>query len=118
MEFRETYDIAYEMINKAGEKFREDMVLNDTQFLMLESVCAIVDNLINDFECESVEVTADETNGDLRIKVVCFEMVIRESEHYFYELLKMVNGVHFTKHGDDDLAIEFILSNMWVKVSE
>lgn len=118
MAFEGTYELASEIIDKTEEKFRSCMVLNDSRYLGLEAICAEIDKMVTDFGGESVEVTADEMTGDMRIKVICFEIVIRDSDHYFYDLLKMVNGVHFTKTGEDSLAVEFILSDMWVRVDE
>lgn len=114
MSYKRCYDSMIELVEEASEKFGEGSILNETKFDSLKYVCNAIDRFIEEFECESYEVSVDETEKRFTIEVVTDEVVFEYGRsNEFFSLIQFLSSFSFSKKGADCIRIVMNIDNMW-----
>lgn len=117
MGFNKTFETVDDVITAIGDKMPENTILNDARYLELQEICEQVDMFVDSFDGIAIDVSADEDDDSVEIKIICPDVVIRDRNHAFYSFLHDIDGATFSKDGEN-LAICFIVTDVWIRVDE
>lgn len=108
-----THDIAEMVIDEAVEQFAGKWVVSDDKRNHFKNVCSVIDQIVSEFECESTEVFIDDETLDLRISIVCPDIVLEYGRtHPFFTLIQHTKSFAFSAAGDS-LQIDFVFAGLW-----
>ena len=108
-----TYDVVEMVVDEATEQFGEYWTLPKEKRHNLKANCGLVDRLVREFDCESVEADIDDESLKLTISVVCPDIVLEYGRtHPFFTLIQRTESFRFTAV-DDSLQIDFVFDNLW-----
>lgn len=114
MEYKGCYESVMELVAEASKEFGEQFTLNNEKANTLEYICEAVDKLVEDVDCESVDVSVDEVTKQLTIEVVCDEVIFEHGRsHEFFKLIQMLSSFSFSKKGREFIRIALNIDNMW-----
>ena len=117
MDFNSCRDEVMSFIDEASKDFGSQYALNKEKFGKLDAVCDGVDKLIEDFDCEYFDVSADDITKQFTIAVVCDEMILEHGRsHEFFKLIQMLTSFSFTKKGRSSVCVTLNIDNMWERV--
>lgn len=109
------FDVVEMVVEEASRQFTPLFRENAERKGVLKEYCAAIDELAEDFNGESFEVSVDDIKMTISIKLECPDILIQSKEHPFYELVKRSTELHVS-HGDgDNLAVEFVFPSIWEK---
>lgn len=110
-----TYHIVEMVLDEATEQFRERWVVPAIQREKLKTDCALIDQLVYEFDCESAEADVDDDTLKLRISIVCPDMVLEYGRtHPFFTIIQHVESFCISAVGDS-VQIDFIFAGLWEK---
>lgn len=108
-----TYDITEMVVDEATEQFGGKWVVPEDKRNHLKDVCSIIDRIVSEFDCESAEASIDDDTLDLRISVVCPDIVLEYGRtHPFFTLIQHTKSFAFSAAGDS-LQIDFVFAGLW-----
>lgn len=114
MEYTGCYSSAVELIEEASQEFGNGYILNDAKYDSLKYICEAVDNLVEEIDCESVNVSVNEATKQFTIEVVCDEVIFEQGRsNGFFKLIQMLNSFSFSKKGKEFIRIALNIDNMW-----
>lgn len=114
MEYKGCYSSAVELIKEASQEFGDRVSLNEAKFDSLKLVCEEVDNLVEEIDCESVDVSINEATKQFTIEVVCDEVIFEHGRsNGFFKLIQMLSSFSFSKKGRSYIRIALNIDNMW-----
>lgn len=109
------FDVVDMVIEEASRQFAPLFRENAERKGILKEYCAALDELAEDFNGESFEVSVDDIEMTISVKLECSDILIQSKEHPFYELVERSTRFNIS-HGDgDNLAVEFIFPSIWEK---
>ncbi len=119
MEYNGCRDAAFDLIDKASDRFGDSYFLNEEKNEKLEKICVLVDEVFQTFDdefgCDALTVDVDETTKDLIFNIVCDEIILQHGRtHKFFELAGLVDAIRFSKARPDSLRIEAVVSGLWL----
>ena len=110
-----TYDVASMLIDEAVEQFGRLWVVTEQKMNELKAICEDLDAVIDEFECESADMSINDDTLDMIIELTCFDMVFSNPGHgAFLSLIRRVNSFGFASDGDS-IKVRFILSGVFDK---
>lgn len=102
------------LINEATEQFGELASLNKERYESLNDICDVIDNLIDETDCKSVEVDVDEKSGQVTITIICDEVVLGQGGCAgFCGMVQLLSSFSFSKEDDNSIRIALIIDDMW-----
>lgn len=114
--FVSTYDIAEMVIEEATRQFKFHWVVPSEKRDTLKKDCELIDQLASEFDCESAEVDVDNETLDIRISVVCPDMVMEYGRtHPFFTIIQHTASFGFSTT-NDSLKVDFVFAGLWEKV--
>lgn len=114
MEYKGCYNSAVELIEEASQEFGDGFMLNKSKFDSLKYVCEMIDNLVEEVDCESVDVSVNEVKKQFTIEVVCDEIIFEHGRsHEFFKTIQMLSSFSFSKKGKEFIRITLNIDNMW-----
>jgi hypothetical protein len=114
MNYTRCYDSMIELVEEASDKFGEGAMLNESKFDSLKYICKVTDRFIEEFECESYEVSVDEIKKRFTIELVCAEVIFENGRsNEFFSLIQLLSSFSFSKKGTDCICIVMNIDNMW-----
>lgn len=114
MEYKGCYNSAVELIEEASQEFGDGFMLNKSKFDSLKLVCEEVDNLVEEIDCESADVSVNEATKQFTIEVVCDEVIFEHGRsNGFFKLIQMLSSFSFSKKGKEFIRITLNIDNMW-----
>ena len=109
-------DIVGMIVDEATKRFSPIMIEDSEKKETLNQYCNVIDNLIEEFDGDSIEVNVDEINMTISIKMFCDEITIETKSHPFYELIKRSLSVNFSyERKDNNMSVEFVFPSIWKK---
>lgn len=112
MSFIRAYDVVSEVVAEACKQFGSRWSIQASAIERINADCTLVDQLVSEFCCESIEATVDE-GMNLHISIVCPDIVVDYgSTHPFFRLIEHTSSFHFSAI-DDSLKIDFVFSGVW-----
>jgi hypothetical protein len=112
MDFAEFRGEIMELVDKATVKFK-DSYKSDEKFETFETACEEIYELVQEFDCECMDVDVDEFTKRLTISLECDEIVLQHGrEHCFFDLVKRTNSFSFSKDGEF-LRVSFDFDGLW-----
>lgn len=113
MDYLNTYDVVEMVVDEATSQFGGSWVVSETKKNQLAESCNIIDSLVEEFDCESTEASVDDDTMQLKVSIICPDMVLEYGrQHPFFLLIKQASGFRFSSIGDS-LKVEFIFSGLW-----
>ena len=106
-----------DLLSEANAEFSPAYRLRENAQERLDKVCELVDEFATELDCESVDVSVNTSNRQLTIMVICDEIILENSSHPFYELIKMLDSFAFSKC-KEFLRIELNIDGLWERSSE
>lgn len=117
MSFISTYDIVEMVVEEAAEQFGGHWFINSVKKKNLKEDCALIDRVVSEFDCESVEADIDDETLKLRVSVICSDIVLEYGRtHPFFTLIQHAELFGFSAV-DDSLRIDFVFDGLWEKRS-
>lgn len=109
------FDVVEMVTEEASRQFSPLFRENAERKSILKEYCAALDEMAEDFNGEAFEVSVDDIEMTISIKLACSDILIQSKEHPFYELVKRSARFNIS-HGDgDNLAVEFVFPSIWEK---
>lgn len=113
MSFVNTYDIVEMIIDEATEQFGGRLVVPENKRKNLQTDCVLIDRLVSEFDCESVEADVNDETLKLRVSIVCPDMVLEYGRtHPFFSLIQHVESFSFSAV-EDSLKVDLIFAGLW-----
>lgn len=116
MDVIKCFDVVSMVVEDATEKFKPLMRLNKERMDILKQYCDAIDSLSEEFDGESFEVEVDEITMEVTLALTCGEIIIEDSNHIFYELIKRSTRYIFSTSKDGELMVKFVFPSLWDKV--
>lgn len=115
MSFVKTYDVVEMVIDEATRQFRNHWVISNAKREILKTDCALIDRLVSEFDCESVEADINNETMKLTVSVVCTDMVLEYGRtHPFFTLIQNAESLSFSAV-EDSLKVDIVFSGLWEK---
>lgn len=108
-----SYDIVTMVIDEAVKHYGNTWALDANMMENLQTSCNIIDRLIPEFDCESIEAGVNDTTMALHIELICPDMILEYGRsHPFFEAIKGVKSIQFSAAGDN-LKINLEFTGLW-----
>lgn len=115
MSFINTYDIVEMVIDEAEDQFHGHWIVSNNTRKDLQTTCGLIDRLVSEFECESVEADIDDETLKLKVSVVCPGMDFEYGRtHPFFTLIRHTESFGFSAVGDS-IRVDFVFAGLWEK---
>ena len=113
MSFVKTYDIVDMVVAEASDRFGSHWQVSEDKLNILKTDCTIIDRLVSDFDCESVEADIDEETMKIKVSITCPDMILEYGRtHPFFTLIKNTESFSFYAEGDS-LKVDFVFAGLW-----
>lgn len=114
MSFIKSFDTISIIVDEARERFHNLWSLNEDKMASIKSYCRDIDILIQDFDCESIEVRVDEDTMDLIVTIDFFDMTLeRGTSNAFMGVIDNVKSFSFRSDKEDTVSLSFVYDGMW-----
>ena len=118
MEYSGCKPFVDEVIEESTKEFGAAYALQPKVRDRLYAACELVDEIVPELDCDTVDVSVNTSNKQFTIMVICDDMVLEHGRtHKFFQLIKMVNSFAFSKCGKESLRIELNIDGLWEKTS-
>lgn len=111
-----TKSILEMIVEEANERFYPTLKLHKEHYNILCQYCDIIDVLNKEFDSESVDIEVNEETLDIIFEIECGDVVIRERNHVFYELIKHTISHGFSATDEGLLKITLVFPGIWEKI--
>lgn len=112
MSFISAYDVVNEVVEETSKQLGSRWNIHRPVLENIKADCTLVDQLVSEFCCESIEASVDE-DMNLCVAIVCPDMVLEYgSTHPFFTLIQHTSSFCFSAI-DDSLKIDFVFSGVW-----
>ena len=114
IEYKNCFEEISALIDKASSELG-GLVLNQARYEELQSICEMVDCLIESVDGERGESSVEIDTVTLSIAVDCPDMVVYDTKKdVFFQIVNATGGnVRFKKVGDDVMRLEFDFHGLW-----
>lgn len=107
------YDIVEMVIDEANDQFGNRWVIPKAKKKNLKTDCILIDRLVSEFDCESIEADISDETLKLRVSIVCPDMVLEYGRtHPFFTLIQHAEAFSFSAV-EDSLKVDFIFADLW-----
>ena len=108
-----TFDIAEMVVDEAVSQHGNCFKVTSQARQNLKTDCALIDRIVSEFDCESVEAEIDDKEMKLTIYIVCPDIVLEYGRtHPFFSLIQHVGSFAFSAV-DDSIRISFTFTGLW-----
>lgn len=108
-----TFDVVDMVLDEAVVQSNGSLIVEDVVLDMLKQECAIVDELIDEFDGESVEASIADNERDLVISLVCPEIVLEYGrKHLFFSLIQQAGQFSFSAFGKNAIRVDLRFFNV------
>lgn len=110
-----TFDVVEMLIDEATEQFRNHWVVSEKHRNSLKASCALIDRLVSEFDCESVEADINDDTLKLTVSIVCPDIVLEYGRtHPFFTLIQNAESFSFSAV-EDSIRVDFVFAGLWEK---
>ena len=114
MSFVKCFDAAAMVIEEAGKRFGPTWRINEQKEQALQSICAGIDAVSDEFDGSMFEVSVDEVTREISIMLVCENIVVRSPWHMFYEIADCTSRFSVNADGEN-ICLKFVFPGIWDK---
>ena len=115
MEFTGYYEFLINKIEEASAELGGSLAPNEEKLALIKPIGEQIEAIARgELECESIDAAADKNARRLTIRVVCDEAVFYPGRmNGFFRLVSMIDSFSFSKIGEESIAIDLNIDNMW-----
>lgn len=114
MSFIKSFDTISIIVDEARERFHNLWIINEDKMASIESCCKYIDILIQEFDCDSMEVRVDEDTMDLIVTMDFFDMTLeRSTSNAFMSIINNVKSFSFRSDKEDTVSLSFVYDGIW-----
>lgn len=99
----------------ASKRFGSAWVIDEEKYDILSQYCRAFDNIVKEFNAESLKFSVDEDTMEIKIEFVCQELVIDDIKHVYFQLLERSVMTSYKADGDN-IIITTIFPSIWYHV--
>ena len=108
-----TFDIVEIVLGEAIDQSNGKLSIADSTRADLIEICDIIDDLIAEFDGESLTAEVADKTNDLIISMVCPDMIWEYGRsHLFFSLIPRVKLFRFSAE-EDSLQVEFLFTHVF-----
>lgn len=106
-----SYDIAEMVIEEASDRFSK--TISEAARTRLKDTCALIDELVSEYDCDSAEFAVNEETTDLEISLECPDLTIEnDSSETFLNVIKEMSEISFSL-SDGNLKVNLLMRGLW-----
>ena len=110
-----TYDVVDMVVEEASLQFGMQWGIPEDKRKSLQTDCALIDRLVSEFYCESVEAEIDDETMKLTVSIVCPDMILEYGRtHPFFALIQNTESFSFSAV-EESLLVNFVFAGLWEK---
>lgn len=109
------YEAVSMVTDEATSQFGFSYYVNEERQNELEYSCDLIDKLAEECHGVSYDVEVDDLTTEVSVTLECEELIVKERDSIFYELLERVNRLKFGLSGEN-LCIKFTFDSIWDRV--
>lgn len=115
--FVKCYDTVSMVIDEATSRFAPLWKENRESKRILAQYCRVIDDLVNEFDGESLEVDVDEIQMTISIKIECQDITLESQKHKYYGLASRAVSFGFSVSNNGNLVVEFVFPSIWERAT-
>lgn len=109
------YDVA-KMILSDYAKNHGDLKINHKRLSKFEETCKAIDVFAAECDATGYDVEVDESTGEIKISVLCEEIIIDDIHSMFYDAVYEAKKILFTNgDSEDSIIVTLIFDSMFSK---
>lgn len=113
MNFSKCFNAVSSVVEEANKQFGITWRINNNKKMALERSCLAIDSLAEEFDGVSFEVNIDDITMEIKLSLVCGEIIVKEKDHKFYEALNNTIGLWVKEIDDSTLQLDFVFPSIW-----
>ena len=110
------FDVVSEVVDEATNRFSPIWKPVSENINILRQYCDGIDNIADEFDGVSYEVSVDEITMDISLSLTCKEITVLSGDHILYKLLERVCSCEFSSPDPDTICITFTFPPIWERM--
>ena len=110
-----SFDVASTVLEEANKRFSPIWKPNNERVAIFQQYCDVVDDLIEEFDGESIDVEVDEIKMTICLRIECADITIKTKSHKYYELMQRTVSFGFEATDSDMIALKLVFPSVWEK---
>ena len=106
-------DVALEVLDEASSQFGALWRVNEEAKNLIVAVCDDIDVLSREFGGIAFEVEVDDTTTDIRLSLICDDIVIEDKNHKLYSVVGRAKRFIITNLDSESMRVDFIFPGIW-----
>lgn len=108
MSFVTCYDAVSMVLDDAAERFGQNWKLNQDALKRLKDDCKLMDSIVEEINCDSIEAEIAEDTMDLIVTLCCEDLTMCYGRsHPFFKIIQHANYFGFRNGGENRLLVFF-----------
>lgn len=107
------FDVVSMVVDEASSQFGKLWTVDKYKYKVLKQYCDVIDSLVAEFDCESIDVEVDDIKMTIKISLECPEVVVYSSSHKLYELISRSVSFGFSHVNEDLLRTSIVFPSVW-----
>lgn len=108
MSFVTCYDAVSMVLDDAAERFGQNRKLNQETLERLQAACKLMDSIVEEIDCDSIEAEIDENTMDLIVTLCCEDLTMCYGRsHPFFKIIQHADSFGFRNGGENRLLVFF-----------
>lgn len=114
MSFAKCFDVVSMVAEEASEQFGVAWRVDKERERVLKKDCLAIDSLAEEFNGVSFEVDIDDITMDIKVSLVCGELIVDSQNHKLYDVLRDTKRFSVSKSADDSgIQLDFVFPGIW-----
>lgn len=114
--FVKCFDVVSAVVDEATDRFSPIWEINEERYEILKQYCDVFDDLVEEFDGESLDVEVDDISMTIAITMECHEITIESQNHVYYSLAERAKFIGFSASEDGLLCAKVVFPSIWEKV--
>ena len=111
-----SFDVMYEVIDEASERFAATHKVNQEKLEEFRRCSLALDKVIEEIDGDCFEVEIDEDEKTIRASVECDYAFVEECKQLYRDLIGATVSFGFVPVSDGMMSIEFVFTGVWDKI--
>lgn len=108
------FDVVFLVVNEATNQFSPLWKIDGDKLDILKQYCSIIDELIAEYDGESLEVDVDDIKMTICISSTFEDITVQEHNYKLNELIKRANQVNFRVSDDGEgVTVDLVFPSVW-----
>ena len=102
------------IVKDANKKFGDKAYMVDGWNTKLSKICEYIDELNKDFGYDQVDVSVDEHNMQIRVDIICFDLIMYKGRSSkFFDLISLLSNIRFTNVNGEMVRTSLYIDGVW-----